>query len=95
MAKIRGNLDAWLQRLSALASTGIIEHTVNRIAARALQPEDIALYMNAVRDGAEVIKGQIEKVRRIAGKKKYEDILAVFGEEIEYGMDFSNMGKKQ
>ena len=72
----------------------MIDYSVNGLVAKVVTANDIANYMFAVRDGVEVIKGQLEKIKHLAKEKNHQDVMDVFDEEVEYGIDLDDVAKR-
>ena len=47
--------------------------------------------LELIRDEVETVKKQVEKIKKIAEEKRYQEILDILKEEVEFGHDSSSV----
>lgn len=84
MAREKGKLLSCLSKLVH----HVAPHKIRLMLGAGLSVEDLEYRFALVREEAEIAQNQILKMKDVATKKGYQEILDIIEEEVEYGHDF-------
>lgn len=83
MAKNKGNLLSCLTKLIH----HVAPHKVALMFGVGCTEDDLSYRFNLIRTEAEIVKQQIIRIKEVAERKNYEEVLNIINEELEYGHD--------